>query len=91
MNKEKEQQEISVLGRLICMEALIFVMGVISLGYGIVNGTAVHIFWGVTILLGSVALSFVKKRDWKKHWEEQELIKQRLDELRRQEKEEQKK
>jgi ABC-type nickel/cobalt efflux system permease component RcnA len=90
MNRDKENQEISVLGRLLCMEALIFVMGLVSLGYGIVNGASMSIFFGVFILSGSVALYFVKKKDWKKHWEEQEAIRQRLDEIRKREQEERK-
>ena len=90
MNKDKENQEISVLGRLLCMEALIFLMGLVSLGYGIVNGASMSIFFGVFILSGSVALYFVKKKDWKKHWEEQEAIRQRLDEIRKREQEERK-
>ena len=87
MSSEKEQQEISVLGRLLSMEALIFLMGLISLGYGLTIGTGVNIFFGIVILGGSVALYFVKKKDWKKHWEEQELLKQRFDEMRKREKE----
>jgi len=90
MNKDKEQQEISVLGRLLSMEALIFLMGLVSLGYGIVNGTSINIFFGLFILAGGVTLYFVKKKDWKKHWEEQEMIRQRLDEIRKREREEKK-
>ena len=90
MNKDKENQEISVLGRLLCMEALIFLMGLVSLGYGIVNGAGMSIFFGVFILSGAVALYFVKRKDWKKHWEEQEAIRQRLDDIRKREKEERK-
>jgi hypothetical protein len=90
MNKEKEQQELSVLGRLLSMEAFIFLMGLVSLGYGLTGGTGVNIFFGIFILGGSVVLYFVKKKDWKKHWEEQEAIKLRLDEIRKREKEEKK-
>ena len=87
MNKEKEQQEISVLGRLLSMEAFIFLMGLVSLGYGVVNGIAVNVFFGLFILAGGVVLYFVKRKDWKKHWEDQEAIKLRLDEIRKREKE----
>jgi ABC-type nickel/cobalt efflux system permease component RcnA len=90
MNKDKENQEISVLGRLLCMEALIFLMGLFSLGYGVVNGASMSIFFGVFIVCGSVALYFVKRKDWAKHWEEQEAIRQRMDEIREREKEERK-
>ncbi len=85
MNKNKEQQEISVLGRLLSMEAFIFLMGLVSLGYGFTVGTGINIFFGLFILGGSVVLYFVKKKDWKKHWEEQEAIKLRLDEMRKRE------
>ena len=90
MNKDKENQEISVLGRLLCMEALIFLMGLVSLGYGIVNGAGMSIFFGIFILSGAVALYFVKRKDWAKHWEDQEIIRQRLEEMRKQEQEERK-
>lgn len=90
MSSDKEHQEISILGRLLCLEAVIFLMGLVSLGYGIVTGAGVNVFFGVFILAGSVALYFVKRKDWKKHWEEQEELKRRLDELRKREKEERK-
>jgi hypothetical protein len=69
---EKEKQEISLIGRLISMEALLILMGIVSLGYGIRNAQVMSIFWGVMILVGAVALYFVRKKDWKKHWEEME-------------------
>ena len=61
MNKDKENQEISVLGRLLCMEALIFLMGLVSLGYGIVNGASMSIFFGVFILCGGGGALFREK------------------------------
>ena len=67
------------------MEAFIFLMGLVSLGYGFTVGTGINIFFGLFILGGSVVLYFVKKKDWKKHWEEQEAIKLRLDEMRKRE------
>lgn len=88
MTNEKEKQELSVLGRLLSMEALIFLMGLVSLGYGLTIGTGINIFFGLFILGGSVVLYFVKKKDWTKHWEEQEAIKQRLDAIRKREQEE---
>lgn len=88
---DKEKQEISVLGRLLCMEALIFLMGLVSLGYGIVNGASMSIFFGVVILSGAVVLYFVKKKDWNKHWEDQEAIRRRMEIIRELEKEERKK
>ena len=90
MNKDKENQEISVLGRLLSMEALICLMGFVSLGYGIFKGTGINIFFGLFIQAGSVALYFVKKKDWKLNWEREELIRRRLDEIRKKEREERK-
>jgi hypothetical protein len=87
MDKEKEKQEISLVGRLLSMEALIVVMGLLSLGYGIVNRVEINIFWGVMILVGAVALHFVRKKDWKAHWEEQEKYQQAFREMKRLEKE----
>jgi flagellar biosynthesis component FlhA len=72
MDNGKAKQEISVIGRLFSMEALLILMGLISLVSGIVKGQATQIFFGVVILAGSVALYFVRKKDWKKHWEELE-------------------
>lgn len=84
---DKEKQEISLIGRLLSLEALIVVMGIISLGYGIYNRALVNIFWGVLILVGAVALSFVRKKDWKQHWAEQEELQRRRAELAKERKE----
>ena len=80
MDDNKEKQEISVLGRLFSMEALIMVMGIASLISGGVTGNVMQVFWGLCIVGGAVVLYFVRKKDWTKHWEEQERIKQAYDE-----------
>ncbi|AJE04077.1 hypothetical protein [Geobacter pickeringii] len=84
---DKEKQEISIIGRLISMEALLVLMGLVSLGYGISSGQFMSIFWGGVILVGAVVLHFVRKKDWKKHWEEQEEMRRRYEERIRAEKE----
>lgn len=84
---DKEKQEISIIGRLISMEALLVLMGLVSLGYGIAGGQVMSIFWGAVILVGAVVLHFVRKKDWKKHWEEQEEMRRRYEERIRAEKE----
>ncbi len=89
MDKDKEKQEISLIGRLFTVEALIILMGIVSLGYGIVNRTEINIFWGIIILVGAVVLHFVRKKDWKAHWEEQERKQQAYLEMKRREKEQQ--
>jgi hypothetical protein len=72
----KEKQEISVIGRLFSIEAFLLLMGIASLVSGIATGEAMQLFWGVMIIGGSVILHFVRKKDWKKHWEEQERLKE---------------
>lgn len=39
MTGNKEREEISVVGRLLSLEALVFVMGVVSLIYGVATGS----------------------------------------------------
>ena len=87
MDKDKEKQEISVIGRLLSIEALLIVMGLVCLVSGIVTGESMQLFWGGMIIGGSVILYFVKKKDWKKHWEEQERIQKVYMEMRRLEEE----
>jgi hypothetical protein len=72
MDKDKQRQEVSLIGRILSMEALIFVMGCLSLIYGITEDKSINIFWGVLILCGFFALRKVRRKDWKKHWEEME-------------------
>lgn len=68
----KEIQESSLIGRILSMEALLMVMGIASLIYGIVNDLAMNIFWGVVIIPGVFLLHKVRKKDWTKHWQEME-------------------
>jgi hypothetical protein len=86
MDKDKAKQEISVIGRLFSIETLLFLMGIASLVSGIVTGEAIQLFWGGLILTGTVALHFVRKKDWKKHWEEQEQFKQLYEQRERERK-----
>lgn len=72
MNKDKEKQEISLIGRILSMEALLLVMGIVSLVYGIANSILVNIFFGIVIIPGVFLLAKVRKKDWKKHWEDLE-------------------
>ena len=85
--QDKEKQEISVLGRLICIETLLLLMGIVSLVSGMITGQAIQLFWGGLIVLGSIVLHFVRKKDWKKHWEEQEAYRQLYEKKAREEKE----
>ncbi len=87
---DKEKQEISLLGRIFSMEVLLFLMGCVSLVSGFYTGELTQYFWGVLIIGGSIALHFVRKRDWKKHWADLELQQQAYNELERRRKEEEK-
>jgi amino acid permease len=87
MGDDKEKQEISVLGRLFSIEALLILMGLVCLVSGIITQNAIQLFWAAMIIGGSVVLYFVKKKDWKKHWEEQELMQQAYMERKRLEQE----
>jgi hypothetical protein len=68
----KEIQEASLVGRILSMEALLLVMGIASLAYGIINGVIISIFWGVLIVPGVFILHKVRRKDWAKHWQELE-------------------
>jgi hypothetical protein len=72
MDKDKQRQEVSLIGRILSMEALLLLMGIASLYYGIVRGATMNIFWGLVIIPGVFILIKVRKRDWKKHWEDME-------------------
>jgi len=87
MDINKEKQELSVIGRLFSIEALLVIMGIVCLGSGIVTGEVMQLFWGVMIIGGSVVLYFVKRKDWKKHWEEQERMQQAYLEMKKRERE----
>lgn len=72
MDKDKQRQEVSLIGRILSMEALILVMGCLSLVYGFSEGKEINIFWGVLIIIGFFVLRKVRRKDWTKHWEEME-------------------
>lgn len=64
----KELQEASLVGRILSLEAVLMLMGIISLIYGLLNGKTINIFWGVVIIPGVFVLNKVRKKDWKAHW-----------------------
>jgi len=72
MDKDKQRQEVSLIGRILSMEAFLLLMGVVCLVYGIVNGDAMSIFFGIIIIPGVFILAKVRKKDWTKHWQEME-------------------
>lgn len=80
MDNDKQRQEVSLIGRIFSIEALIFLMGCLSLYFGISQKKPLSIFWGVLILCGFLVLRLVRKKDWKKHWEDLEADKKAHDE-----------
>jgi len=72
MDNDKQRQEVSLIGRILSMEALLLLMGVASLYYGITHGATMNIFWGLVIIPGVFILMKVRRKDWKKHWEDME-------------------
>jgi uncharacterized membrane protein HdeD (DUF308 family) len=72
MDNDKQRQEVSLIGRILSMEALLLLMGVVCLVYGIVNSDVMSIFFGIIIIPGVFVLAKVRKKDWTKHWEEME-------------------
>ena len=57
MNSNKENQEISVVGRLLSLEVLLFLMGVVSLIYGLVAGALSNVAIGALILIAAVVFA----------------------------------
>jgi hypothetical protein len=84
---DENNQQKSLLDRILSMETLIFLVGLFLIGSGFYTGDPMQYFFGGIIILGSITLHFVRKKDWKKHWEEQEGMQKYHDERRRREKE----
>lgn len=74
---QKELQEASLVGRIFSLEVALFLMGVASLIYGLMNHIESNIFFGILIIPGVFILHKVKKKDWKAHWAELEEQKRR--------------
>lgn len=50
MDRDKERQEITVIGRLLSMEALLVLMGILSIVSGILAHDPLRLLLGITIL-----------------------------------------
>jgi uncharacterized membrane protein len=57
-------------------EILIGIVGLACVAYGVMAGNVMPLFFGVCIVLGSVALHFVRKKDWDAHWAELDRVRQ---------------
>lgn len=62
MDRDKQRQEISVIGRLFSLEALLVVMGFLSLISGILAHDAVRLILGFLILAGLLLLILLRRR-----------------------------
>ena len=54
------------------LEAGILAFALFALWDGFTRNEMMSLFWGGLISLGLVALFFVRRKDWTKHWEEVE-------------------
>jgi hypothetical protein len=62
MDHDKEKQEITVIGRLLSMEALLVLMGLLSLISGILARDALRLLLGIIILSGLALLIILRRR-----------------------------
>lgn len=56
MDSNKQLQEASLIGRFLSMEALLMLMGVVSLFYGVIHGALLQILLGLISIPGVVLL-----------------------------------
>jgi hypothetical protein len=61
MDRDKQKQEISLIGRLLSLEALLVIMGLLSLASGIITRELLRFSFGV-IILGGAALAVALRR-----------------------------
>jgi len=62
MDRDKERQEISVIGRLLSLEALLVLMGLLSLISGILAQDALRLLLGLLILAALFLLITLRRR-----------------------------
>ena len=62
MDRDKERQEISLVGRLLSLEALLVLMGVLSLFSGVMAADPIRIGSGLAILAAFCMLLFRRRK-----------------------------
>jgi small neutral amino acid transporter SnatA (MarC family) len=62
MDTEKEKQEISLIGRIFSLEALLIVMGGLSLTSGIIDANWMRISLGIVIIAGGILLMLMLRK-----------------------------
>lgn len=60
MDRDKQRQEISLIGRILSMEGLVFLMGCVSLIHGLVRGEWMSFCLGI-LILGGMYLVFKRQ------------------------------
>lgn len=63
MSGNKANQEISVIGRLFSLEALMLLMGAVSLVYGLVTAQATNIIIGALVLAAMLLVARLWRRN----------------------------
>jgi len=61
MDQDKQKQEISLIGRLFSLEALLIIMGFLSLVSGLITGDLLRLSIGI-IILGGTLLAIISRR-----------------------------
>jgi hypothetical protein len=62
MDLDKQRQEVSLIGRILSMEALLLLMGLASLLYGISTARLTNILLGVVIIPGVLLMMKVRRK-----------------------------
>jgi hypothetical protein len=62
MDKDKEREEISLIGRIFSLEALLVVMGLLSLISGIIRMERTQFILGVAVIAGAMLILIVRKK-----------------------------
>ena len=66
MDKDKGKEEILLIGRLFSFEAMLILMGLLTLLSGIIYMQWVRVILGLVILSACILLLFMRKKIWKK-------------------------
>lgn len=67
MDSNKQLQEASLIGRLLSLEALLMLMGSVSLIYGLITGSLPHIGWGLIIIPGVLLIIKIRRERRRKN------------------------
>lgn len=79
----EKKKNTSLISRIFSIETLLILTGLFLFVSGIYREEYMQLFWGAMIITGAIVLNLVRKKDWPKHWEEQEKRKRVYDEIER--------